>query len=62
MTRTPEHGESFKIGENISVKALHTPCHTQDSICFLMEDGKDKVVFTGDTLFIGGRPPVSPFS
>lgn len=61
VTRTPGHGETFKIGENISVKALHTPCHTQDSICFLMEDGHDRVVFTGDTLFIGGRPPVSPF-
>lgn len=54
VSRTPEHGETFKIGEDISVKALHTPCHTQDSICWLMEDGKDRVVFTGDTLFIGG--------
>lgn len=35
--------------------ALHTPCHTQDSICFFMEDGDDRVVFTGDTLFIAGK-------
>ncbi|RKU42467.1 Cytoplasmic glyoxalase II [Coniochaeta pulveracea] len=54
VTKTPAHGESFKIGENISVKGLHTPCHTQDSICFFMEDNGDKVVFTGDTLFHGG--------
>ncbi|KAL8700295.1 MAG: hypothetical protein Q9224_001032 [Gallowayella concinna] len=54
VTKTPKHEEMFKIGHNISVKALHTPCHTQDSICWLMEDGEDKVVFTGDTLFIGG--------
>jgi len=54
VTTTPQHGETFKIGEGISVKALHTPCHTQDSICFLMEDGNERVVFTGDTLFIGG--------
>lgn len=54
VTRTPKHGETFKIGEEITVKALHTPCHTQDSICWLMEDGGDRVVFTGDTLFIGG--------
>jgi hydroxyacylglutathione hydrolase len=54
VTRTPSHGETFKIGEDITVTALHTPCHTQDSICWLMEDGKDRVVFTGDTLFIGG--------
>lgn len=55
VTKTPKHGETFKIGQEISVKALHTPCHTQDSICWLMEDGEERVVFTGDTLFIGGR-------
>ncbi|PYH43828.1 Las1-domain-containing protein [Aspergillus saccharolyticus JOP 1030-1] len=54
VTQTPAHGETFKIGERISVKALHTPCHTQDSICYFMQDGDEKVVFTGDTLFIGG--------
>ncbi|KAK4457760.1 hydroxyacylglutathione hydrolase [Cladorrhinum samala] len=53
VTKTPKHNEEFKIGD-ITVKALHTPCHTQDSICYYMEDGDDKVVFTGDTLFIGG--------
>lgn len=54
VTKTPQHGESFKIGDRISVKALHTPCHTQDSVCYFMEDGDQRVVFTGDTLFIGG--------
>ena len=54
VTKTPTHGEEFRIGERISVKALHTPCHTQDSICYFMQDGNERVVFTGDTLFIGG--------
>ncbi|KAL9060413.1 MAG: hypothetical protein Q9206_001033 [Seirophora lacunosa] len=54
VTRTPKHEETFQIGQKISVTALHTPCHTQDSICWLMVDGDEKVVFTGDTLFIGG--------
>ncbi|KAI9928182.1 hypothetical protein ASPWEDRAFT_39018 [Aspergillus wentii DTO 134E9] len=54
VTQTPKDGEVFKIGERITVKALYTPCHTQDSICFFMEDGDQRVVFTGDTLFIGG--------
>ncbi|KAK5293326.1 Cytoplasmic glyoxalase II [Cryomyces antarcticus] len=57
VTKTPKHGETFTIGDSIKVKALHTPCHTQDSICYLFEDGNDKAVFTGDTLFIGGIPP-----
>lgn len=55
VTKTPKHGETFTIGESIKVKALHTPCHTQDSICYLFEDGNERVVFTGDTLFIGGE-------
>ncbi|KAG5205905.1 Hydroxyacylglutathione hydrolase [Trichophyton interdigitale] len=54
VTQTPGHGEKFKIGERITVTALHTPCHTQDSICYFAEDGNERVVFTGDTLFIGG--------
>ncbi|KAI9816868.1 MAG: Cytoplasmic glyoxalase II [Pycnora praestabilis] len=54
VSTTPKDGETFKIGNSISVKALYTPCHTQDSICWLLEDGNDKAVFTGDTLFIGG--------
>jgi rhodanese-related sulfurtransferase len=39
--------------------ALNTPGHSPDSISILLEhDGKQKAVFTGDTLFIGdcGRP------
>ncbi|KAF9881261.1 hypothetical protein CkaCkLH20_01411 [Colletotrichum karsti] len=53
VTKTPGDGESFKIG-SIAVKALYTPCHTQDSICWFMQDGEQKVVFTGDTLFHSG--------
>ncbi|KAK6533456.1 Cytoplasmic glyoxalase II [Orbilia ellipsospora] len=54
VTTTPKHEETFKIGEGVTVKAIHTPCHTQDSICYYMEDGDERVVFTGDTLFIAG--------
>lgn len=54
VTQTPANGEGFKIG-SIAVKALYTPCHTQDSICWYMQDGDEKVVFTGDTLFHGGK-------
>jgi len=53
VTTTPSHNSTFEIG-SIKVTALHTPCHTQDSICYFFEDGSDKAVFTGDTLFIGG--------
>lgn len=59
VTKTPKHGEEFKIGDRISVKALHTPCHTQDSICYYLQDGNQRAVFTGDTLFIGGKNSLS---
>ena len=53
VSKTPKNGETFSVG-SIKVRALYTPCHTQDSICFFFEDGDDRAVFTGDTLFIGG--------
>lgn len=53
VTKTPADGEGFKLG-SLSFKGLYTPCHTQDSICWFVQDGHDKVVFTGDTLFHGG--------
>ncbi|KAG0139719.1 hypothetical protein CROQUDRAFT_666097 [Cronartium quercuum f. sp. fusiforme G11] len=48
--------DSFKIGEDIEVKCLATPCHTQDSICYFVEDVSrgQRGVFTGDTLFVSG--------
>lgn len=42
-------GESIDI-ETISLTAIHTPGHTDDSYCFALPDR----VFTGDTLFIRG--------
>ncbi|KAL7420517.1 Cytoplasmic glyoxalase II [Cryptotrichosporon argae] len=49
-------GDAFQIGSNIAVKCLATPCHTQDSICFYVEDKTtgQRGVFTGDTLFLAG--------
>ncbi|RYP24541.1 hypothetical protein DL765_000561 [Monosporascus sp. GIB2] len=53
VTKTPADGEGFNVG-NIAVNGIHTPCHTQDSICWFAQDGNEKAVFTGDTLFHGG--------
>ncbi len=43
-----DEGSQIVCGEE-SLKVLHTPGHTQGSICLLGE----KLVFTGDTLFAG---------
>ena len=55
-------GELFEIGD-IKIKVLHTPGHTLESTTFLLidKDGKEKAIFSGDTLFIGdvGRPDLA---
>ncbi|MBC5773090.1 MBL fold metallo-hydrolase [Pontibacter sp. KCTC 32443] len=53
-----DEGAELQLGE-IKLRSLHTPGHSPDSISIVLEhEGKDKAVFTGDTLFIGdvGRP------
>lgn len=55
-------GQTFALGA-VSLTAMHTPGHTLESTCWLLNDetGKPHAVFTGDTLFIGdvGRPDLS---
>ncbi|KAI5307067.1 exocyst complex component exo70 [Ascosphaera pollenicola] len=59
-TYNPKHGEVVTLFDGITLMALRTPCHTQDSICFYSvhenapEGEIKRAVFTGDTLFIGG--------
>ena len=57
--RTFDSGDTIRIG-HITLHALNTPGHSPDSISVLVKDkeGKERGVFTGDTLFIGdvGRP------
>lgn len=54
--------EEFKIGD-ITIKALHTPGHTLESVTYLLidENSKNHAIFTGDTLFLGdvGRPDLA---
>ncbi len=53
------HGEEVKIGD-VTFKALFTPGHSPDHNSYLLldENGREKAVFTGDSLFVGdvGRP------
>ncbi|MCB9250877.1 MAG: MBL fold metallo-hydrolase [Flavobacteriales bacterium] len=57
--KTFDDGDSMQLG-NIQLKAINTPGHSPDSISIIAvdEEGQEKAVFTGDTLFIGdcGRP------
>ncbi|GAA0194023.1 MBL fold metallo-hydrolase [Fulvivirga kasyanovii] len=55
-------GEILPLG-NVKIKVLHTPGHTMESTTYLLidEEGTEKAIFTGDTLFIGdvGRPDLA---
>ena len=44
-----DDGETIILGK-IAIRVLHTPGHSKDSICLI---ANGKLVFTGDTLFIG---------
>jgi hydroxyacylglutathione hydrolase len=45
-------GQLVKFGPNTSIKVLHTPGHTEGSICLYHE--KSGQLFSGDTLFAHG--------
>jgi len=51
------HGEQLELG-NVSAQVLHTPGHTNDSICLLVTDHSRSdepwFLITGHTLFPGG--------
>ena len=53
-----DEGAELQLGD-LKLRSLHTPGHSPDGISIVLQQGgKDKAVFTGDTLFIGdvGRP------
>ena len=42
-------GQTIELGST-RLRVLHTPGHSEDSVCLLLDD---QLVFTGDTLFVG---------
>lgn len=58
------HGQRLEAG-NVLVDVLHTPGHTEDSICLAVRDlrrgDQPWFLLTGDTLFVGavGRPDLA---
>ena len=43
-----EDGDVIMLG-NSPIKVMHTPGHTNGSVCYILED--ERVIFSGDTLF-----------
>ncbi|MFC1561855.1 hydroxyacylglutathione hydrolase family protein [candidate division KSB1 bacterium] len=46
--KTVSDNATFNLG-NLEIRIIHTPGHTDDSICIYVKDA----LFTGDTLFVG---------
>ncbi|CEP07429.1 hypothetical protein [Parasitella parasitica] len=45
--------DTVQLGD-LTIKALSTTGHTMDHICYYIEHGQDRAVFTGDCLFSSG--------
>ena len=62
---TFDEGEVIKLSDSVGLRSLNTPGHAPDHIAVvLFEEGKDKIVFSGDSLFLGdvGRPDLLDYS
>ena len=54
QTQYLSEGDTFEVGR-LEVRALHIPGHTLGAVAYVVtNEHDDPVVFTGDTLFIGG--------
>jgi glyoxylase-like metal-dependent hydrolase (beta-lactamase superfamily II)/rhodanese-related sulfurtransferase len=59
-----DEGNILTLNKSVTLRSLYTPGHAPDSISVvLVQDGKDKLVFTGDSLLIGdvGRPDLREY-
>nr|KYP72752.1 Hydroxyacylglutathione hydrolase cytoplasmic [Cajanus cajan] len=52
-THKVENGDKVSLGADVTILALHTPCHTQGHISYYVTGKEDEhpAVFTGDTLY-----------
>lgn len=60
-----DDGNMIKLSDKVGLRSLFTPGHAPDHIAaVLTEDGQDKALFSGDSLFLGdvGRPDLLDYS
>lgn len=56
VDRVIADGDILDLGEGQTLKVLHTPGHSKDSVSFFYD--QDKVLFTGDTVPVPDERPV----
>lgn len=56
--RTVEDGERIVLGDGVTLRAIHTPGHASNHVCYLLEE--EKLLFTGDHLMQGSTVVINP--
>lgn len=51
-------GDRITVGEGVTLRALHTPGHASNHLCWLLEE--EKLLFTGDHLMQGSTVVINP--
>jgi glyoxylase-like metal-dependent hydrolase (beta-lactamase superfamily II) len=52
--RTFSDGDAITIG-SLDLRVILVQGHTKDSVCYLLNDGSKRALFTGDVVFYGGK-------
>jgi hydroxyacylglutathione hydrolase len=53
VTKELVQGDTVCVG-GLEVRVLSTPCHTPGHVSYFVQEGADRALFTGDTLFVAG--------
>ncbi len=56
--RELQHGERLALGPATTLRAIHTPGHASNHLCFLLE--QEKTLFTGDHVMQGSTVVINP--
>ncbi|WP_395701437.1 MBL fold metallo-hydrolase [Aquabacterium sp.] len=51
-------GDRLVLGEGVALRALHTPGHASNHLCYLLEE--EKLLFTGDHIMQGSTVVINP--
>ncbi|OYU96660.1 MAG: NUDIX hydrolase [Burkholderiales bacterium PBB5] len=51
-------GDVLALGEGVTLRAVHTPGHASNHLCFLLEE--ERLLFTGDHLMQGSTVVINP--
>jgi len=52
------HGERVVLGDNCTLRVVHTPGHASNHLCYLLE--QEQLLFTGDHLMQGSTVVINP--